>query len=138
MQNKAWRPNVLPSVACASGTTYTSSVESNQWGRGIRFYVTISSVTATGSNDSLYLCGLAPSGTTVIKLGGFTAPNMLSVAGTYAFDFYPGGWLPSSGIAASGNLLGVAGIHLPLRWAVSVVMGTGNAATIVVDAEILP
>lgn len=149
MQNKALRPNLIPSTAIAAAGSLTSQVEANTWGRGIRIYVTVSAVTAGGGTDSLYLCAvppqfppvapaLVPANTNIIPLTGFAAVGMLTTAGTYAFDFYPGAWLPSGGIAASGDLLGAAGIHLPLYWAVKIVMGTGNAATVVAGAEILP
>jgi hypothetical protein len=138
MVNKTLRRNVVPSTAVSLAATLTSQVEQNTWGRGIRFYVTVSAVTATGTNDSLYLCAQIPGTATVIPLTGFVAANMLSVVGTYVFDFYPGAWLPPAGIAASGFLVGTAGIHLPLKWAVRVVFGTGNGATVVVDAETLP
>jgi hypothetical protein len=145
MQNKSLRRNVIPSTAIALAGSLTSQTEGNIWGRGIRFYVTVSAVTAGGGTDSFYLNGVPPANQATaleagasIKLTGFAAANMLSVAGTYCFDFYPGGWLPTGGLAASGQLLGVAGIHLPFAWAVSITMGAGNAATVVVDAEILP
>jgi hypothetical protein len=149
MQNKALRPNVIPSTAIAAAGTLTSQVESSVWGRGIRIFVTVSAVTAAGGTDSLYLCGvppnfpaiapaLQPPSANAIALTGFAAANMLSVVGTYCFDFYPGAWLPTGGLAASGQLVGVAGINLPTNWAVRIVMGTGNAATVVVGAEILP
>jgi hypothetical protein len=44
--------------------------------------------------------------------------------------------MPGS-IAAGSALLGAAGIHLPTKWAVQILIGTGNAATITVDAETL-
>jgi hypothetical protein len=138
MQNKAIRRNVLPQVGATSGQTKTSQVEQNTWGRGIRFYVTLASITAGGGTDSLYLCALPPGSATPISLAGFSAVNLLSQTGTFVFDFYPGAWLPPAGIAAAGNLLGTAGVHLPLSWAVRVVFGVGNAATIAIDAEILP
>jgi len=147
MQNKALRRNVIPSTAIAAAGSLTSQTEGNTWGRGIRFYVTISAVTQGGTKDSLYLMAVPPAnqsangpgnGTPSVALTGFTAVNMLCTVGTFCFDFYPGAWLPTGGIAASGNLLGVAGIYLPTCWAVELVLGAGNAATVVVDAEILP
>lgn len=138
MQNKAIRRNVLAAFAVSAAGTKTTQVEQSTWGRGIRVYVTVTSPTAAGGNDSLYLCAQVPGTTTVIPLTGFVTANMLSAAGTFAFDFYPGAWLPSSGIAASGNLIGTAGVHLPTLWAVRVVYGTGNSGTVAIDAEILP
>lgn len=138
MQNKSQRINLIPSTAVGTGGNVQSQVEKNTWGRGVRIYVTVSAVTATGTNDSLYLCGQVPGGSTVIQLTGFAGANLLSVVGTFAFDFYPGAWLPPGGIAAAGNLLGTAGVHLPIAWAVKLIWGTGNAATVVVHAETLP
>ena len=137
MMNKSIRRNVMASAALTAGTT-TSQTEKNTWGRGIRFYVTASSVTATGTVDSFNLCAAPPNGGSVIALVGFSAANLLSVAGTWCFDFYPGAWLPVSGLSTSGHLMGAAGVEIPLAWAVQVILGTGNAATIAVDAEILP
>lgn len=137
MQNKALRRNVIPSTALTAGTT-TSQIETNTWGRGIRFYVTISAVTAGGGTDKLFLCGQAPAGGSLLPLAGFSAANMLASAGTFVFDFYPGAWMPGSGIATGGALVGAMGVELPLNWGVQLVLGAGNAATIAVDAEILP
>lgn len=127
---------MIASVALTAGTK-TSQVETNTWGRGIRFYVTLSAVATTGGTDSLFLCAQVPGTTTVIALAGFSGASLLSTAGTYAFDFYPAAWLPST-LAAGGALLGVAGVHLPEKWAVQLVLATGSAATVQVDAEILP
>jgi hypothetical protein len=149
MQNKTLRPNVIPSTAIAAAGTLTSQVETNTWGRGIRVYVTVSAVTTGGGTDSLYLCGvppnfpaippaLQPAAANAIALTGFAGVNMLAVAGTYCFDFYPGAWLPAGGLAAAGQLVGVAGVGLPVNWAIRIVLGTGNAATVVVGAEMLP
>jgi hypothetical protein len=138
MQNKAIRRNVLAATAVAAGATQTSQIEKNTWGRGIRLYVTITAVTATGTSDSFYLCDAAPATPTVaFPLVGFTAANLLATAGTWVFDFYPGGALPAS-LATGGQLKGLAGVELPLTWAVQAVMGAGNAATIQVDALTLP
>ena len=135
--NKAIQRNVLPATACAAASTTTSTTHTATWGRGIRFYVTISAVTAAGGTDSLFLCGISPGTTTAVPIVGFAAENMLSVVGIYTADFYPGGWLPPT-IAAGGAAFGVAGVELPLKWTVQVVMGTGNAATIAIDAELIP
>jgi hypothetical protein len=134
---KSIRRNVLPATACASGSTTTSTVQKDWLGAGIRFYVTISGVTATGTTDTFYLCAQAPAGGSAFPLVGFSGANMLSVAGTWTVEFYPGAWLPS-GTATGTKSLGVAGIHVPLNWAAQVLMGSGNAATITVDAETLP
>jgi len=138
MQNKALRRNLLAAIIATAAQTLTSKVEENYYGRGVRLYVTIASPTATGTNDSLYLCAQVPGTATVIPLTGFIAANMLSTAGTYAFDFYPGAWLPPAGIGAAGQLLGTAGIHLPISWAVQAIFGAGNHSTITIDAEVLP
>lgn len=135
MQNKSLRRNVIASKAITAGTTQ-SKVETNTWGRGIRFYVNLSAVSTTGGTDSLYLCGQEPLSGNLIALAGFSGVSMLSTVGTYVFDFYPGAWLPSQ-IAAGGALLGVMGVALPLNWAVELVLAGGSAATVQVDAEIL-
>jgi hypothetical protein len=136
MQNKAQRRNVVPSTALTAGTT-TSQVEQNTWGKGIRFYVTLSAVTTTGGTDKLFLCAQVPGVTTIIPLAGFSGASLLSTVGVYAFDFYPGAYQPAT-IAAGGNSLGVMGMYLPMNWAVQLVLGSGSAATVQVDAEILP
>lgn len=137
MQNKALHRNVIPATALAAGTTTTSQTERATYGRGIRFYVTVSAVTAAAGTDKLFLCGISPAGGTAVPIVGFSAVNMLAVAGTYVADFYPGAWLPPT-VAAGSAMLGAAGIELPLQWAVQIVIGAGNAATITVDAETLP
>ncbi len=136
MQNKSLRRNLVPATALTAGTT-TSQVETDNFATGVRFYVTISGVTATGSNDSLFLCAQIPGAATIIPLSGFSAANMLCTAGTFCFDFYPRAWLPTSGLAASGQLLGVAGVALPMKWAVQLILGAGNAATITVNCEVM-
>jgi hypothetical protein len=136
MQNKALRRNIIPATALTAGTT-TSQSEQNTWGRGIRFYITSAAATAGGGVDTVFLCGVPPAGGNAVPVVGFAAANALSVAGVYVADFYPGAWLPPT-VAAGGVLLGAAGIELPAKWAVRIVMGAGNAATITVDAETLP
>jgi hypothetical protein len=136
MLNKALRRNLIPSTALTAGTK-TSQVEQSTYGRGVRFYVTLSSVSTTGSTDKLFLCAQVPGTTNVIPLAGFSGASMLSTAGTWVFDFYPGAWLPSQ-VASGGQSMGALGIHLPLVWAVELMLGAGSAATVVVDAEVLP
>lgn len=133
---KSRRRNVLAAAALTAGTT-TSTTEQTALGLGVRFYITCGAVTAGGGTDIFSLCALPPNGGAVVPIVGFSAVNMLSVAGTYVADFYPGAWLPAT-VAAGGKLLGAAGIALPMQWAAQVTMGTGNAATVAIDAEMLP
>jgi hypothetical protein len=137
MQNKALRRNVIPATALLAATTTISQTEQNTWGRGIRFYVTVTSASTTGGVDSISLCGVPPAGGNAIPLVGFGGVSFLSVNGVYVADFYPGAWLPST-LAAGGKLLGAAGIEVPINWAVQIVLATGSVATIRVDAETLP
>lgn len=137
MNNKSRHLNVIPATAIAVAGTLLSQTEKATWGKGVRLFVTVSAATAGGGVDAIFLCAVPPAGGTAIPLLGFAFANALSVAGVYVADFYPGAWLPVT-VAAGGHLLGAAGIELPMQWAVQVVMGAGNAATITVDAEMMP
>jgi len=137
MQNKAQQRNVIPATAIALAGKLTSIVHTSTWGKGIRFYITVAGATAGGGVDTIFLCAVPPAGGAAVPLVGFAAANSLSVAGVYVADFYPGAWLPPT-LAAGGALLGAAGIELPELWAVQIVMGAGNAATVTVDATTLP
>ncbi len=136
MSNKALKRNIVPATALTASTTI-SQTEQAQFGRGVRLWITVAAATAAGGVDSVSLCGVPPAGGTAVPIAGFSAANALSVAGTYMADFYPGAWLPAT-VAAGNKLLGAAGICLPVQWAVQIVIGAGNAATITVDAEMLP
>jgi hypothetical protein len=148
MLNKTLHRNVIPATAIALAGSLTSQVERQTTGRGIRFYVTVTGVTTGGGTDALFLCAVPPSqtqGVTVtpassvaIPLTGVSAVNAFSVAGTYCVDFYPGAWMPAAGLATGGALIGVLGVEVPMFWDVRIVLGTGNAATVTVDAELLP
>ncbi|HWE51397.1 MAG TPA: hypothetical protein VG273_16515 [Bryobacteraceae bacterium] len=130
--------NIISAASCTSGSTTTSTVRQDFLGKGIRLTITVSGATATGTTDFLYLCAVAPATpTAALPLVGFSAANMLSVNGTYFADFYPGAWLPPA-VASGSKLLGIAGVNVGRAWAVQVVMGNGNSATITVDAETLP
>jgi hypothetical protein len=137
-QVKSLRRNIIPSTAMTTGQTLTSKTEQALYGRGIRLYVTLSSVGTASGNDLLHLCAVPPGAITPVPLVGFTGAALLSTAGTFMFDFYPGAWLPASGLSANGCLKGAAGVELPGSWAVQLTMATGSSATVVVDAELLP
>jgi hypothetical protein len=138
---RAQRRNLFPSTALTAGTT-TSQTEKATVGRGVRLYVYVSAVTAGGGTDSISLAALPPNGSSAAVLAGFSKANMLAVQGTLVFDFYPG--QSNSGFAGSGLTLtvgtsyGSAAITLPMQWAVQIVLGAGNSATIAIDTEILP
>jgi hypothetical protein len=143
---KTLHRNIIPATALAAAGSITSALQQATTGKGIRFYVTVAGGTAGGGTDTLFLCGVSPALTQgnplalqaapVIPIVGFAAANALSVNGTYIADFYPGAWLPPT-IAAGGALIGAAGIELPIFWAVRVILGAGNSATITVDGEYL-
>lgn len=147
MNPKTLHRNIIPATAIAAAGVLTSGVQIATAGRGIRFYVTSSAVTAGGGTDAIFLCAVppyqtqgvtwTPPSTAAIPLVGLAAANAFSVAGTYVADFYPGAWLPAT-LAAGGALLGAVGVEVPIFWAVRIVMGTGNSATVVVDGELLP
>jgi hypothetical protein len=137
MNNKSRHRNVIPATAIAAAGTLTSATQFATYGRGVRFYITVAAATAAGGIDTIFLCAVPPAGGTAVPIVGFAAANSLSVAGVYTADFYPGAWLPAT-IAAGGKLLGCAGIELPMQWEVQVTFGTGNAATITIDAEMIP
>jgi hypothetical protein len=137
MINKTLHRNVIPATPIAAAGSITSQTEFATWGRGIRFFVTVSAATAGGGSDAIFLCAIPPAGGPAVPIAGFAAANALSAAGVYVADFYPGAWLPPT-MAAGGHLLGIAGIELPMKWAVQVVLGAGNSATIAVDAEMMP
>jgi len=137
MQNKVQQRNVIPATAIALAATLTSAIHTATWGKGIRFFITVAAATAGGGTDTFFLCAVPPGSTTPVLLVGFADVNSLSVAGVYVADFYPGAWLPPA-VAAGSALLGAAGIDLPLQWAVQIIMGAGNAATVTVDAVTLP
>jgi hypothetical protein len=141
MTFRTQRRNLYPAKALTAGVA-TSQTEKAQAGRGVRLYVTISAVTAAGGTDSIALCALPLNGGAAIPLVTFSHANLLAVAGTLVFDFYPGqsaiGFAGSGSTLAAGASYGSASISLPLNWAAQITMGTGNAATIAIDAEILP
>jgi hypothetical protein len=140
---RAQRKNLYPATALTAQAVL-SQVEKATVGRGVRLYVNVSAVSGGTGTDSISLCALPPNSAAgvLIPLIGFSKVGMLSlVAGTYVFDFYPGGSsvLTNNGAAAltTGNLMGAAGVNLPMQWGVQIVLGTGNGATVSVDAEIL-
>ena len=137
MNNKSIHRNVIPATAIAAAGTLTSQIEKATYGKGLRLFLTVAAATAGGGVDAVFLCAVPPGTVTPVPLAGFAIANMLSVAGVYIADFYPGAWLPPV-LAAGGALVGAAGIELPTAWAVQIVMGAGNAATITVDAEMMP
>jgi hypothetical protein len=137
-QRKGTHRNILPAFAAVASHTYDSALQPAAWVRGLRFTVTVAGASTTGGNDSFVLCGAVPGGTTLVALVGFTAASLLSVNGTYFFDFYPGAWLPASGLYASGGLVGAAGIDPPAAFAVRLITGANNSATLTVDVEYLP
>ena len=146
MNPKTLHRNIIPATAVAAAGTITSQLQQATKGLGIRFYVTVAGGTAGGGVDTLFLCGVPPTLTQgnplalkaapAIPIAGFANANALSVNGVYIADFYPGVWLPPT-IAAGGALIGAAGIALPIFWAVQIVLGAGNSATITVDGEYL-
>lgn len=140
MNFRIWRRNLYPATAL-SAQTVTSQTEKATVGVGVRLYVYCSAVTAGGGTDSVSLMAVPPNGGTAVTLATFSKVNMLSAAGTLVFDFRPGatGEFAASGLTfAAGAGYGAAGISIPLTWAVSITLGTGNSATVAVDAEILP
>jgi hypothetical protein len=149
MNPKTFHRNIIPATPIAAAGTLTSGVQASTSGRGVRFYVTVAAgATAGGGTDTIFLCAvppafvqgvvpLPPPSTNAIPLVGLAAANAFSVAGTYVADFYPGAWLPST-LAAGGALLGAVGVEVPIAWAVRIVLGAGNSATITVDGELLP
>lgn len=138
MNNKSKHLNVMPATALAGGSVTISQTEHATYERGIRLFVTVSgAVAAAGILDAIFLCAVPPKGGAAIPLVGFALANAFGVNGVYCADFYPGAWLPDT-LAAGGNLLGAAGIELPLDWAVQIAMGAGNSATIAVDAVVMP
>jgi hypothetical protein len=141
MQNKSQHRNVIPATPMGVAGTQTSAPQQSTWGRGIRFFVTVAGGTAGGGTDSLMLCAVPPGRNVAIPIAGFSGVNLLSVNGTVMADFYPGAWLPPVGqtpAVALGNLIGVAGIEIPMTWAVRVTMGAADNAIITVDAEMYP
>ena len=143
MQNKAIERNVIAAGALVASSTTTSAIHTNTWGKGIRFYVTVASGANSGGLESLSLCALPPAAVeasaNVVPLFGFSGAGLLTgVTGTCCFDFYPGNWMPAGGVVPGGALLGAAGICLPLKWAVRIVLPAGSSGTFTVDAEILP
>jgi|SRR6185312_10225274 len=137
-QNKSIKRNVFPSQALAASSTTTSANQQSFFERGVRLYLTISAVTAGGGTDTVFLCAVAPGTVTPIPLAGFSAANLLSTVGTFIVDFYPSGQLSSTNVASNAKFIGVHGVTVPVTWAVQLKIGAGNAATIVVDAELLP
>lgn len=127
---------VIPATALTAGTTTSKRVDATT-ASGVRLFVTVAGASTTGGIDSVSLCAVPPGSSTALPIVGFAGASFLSVNGTYIADFYPGAWLPAS-VAAGGKLLGSAGVYLPSTWAVQVVLATGSAATITIDAEMLP
>lgn len=137
MLNKALRRNVIPATALLASSTTTSKTEQLTWGHGLRFYITVSGASTTGGTDNILLCGVPPGTVTPVPIVGFGGVSFLSQNGVWMADFYPGAWLPAT-VASGGHLLGAAGIIVPTNWAVQLVLAAGSAATITVDAEMLP
>lgn len=135
-QLKSIRRNVISSQALTAGTT-TSATQKANFERGIRFYITVSAVTATGSTDTFNLCCIPPAGGSAVVLAGFSGANLLSTAGVWVVDYYPSATLPAT-FAAGSHFWGVAGIAVPSQFAAQCILGAGNAATIAVDAEMIP
>jgi hypothetical protein len=137
--------NVFPSTACtAAGGPYFSVTHKSTVGKGIRLYITTSLVTLSTAPDSISLCAMPPNGGAAVPiatLSGPTAGGNLTVAGTYVFDFYPGSTTsqvpPGTGSAVT-FAGGIVAISIPLQWQIKIALGTGGAATIAIDAEILP
>lgn len=134
---KTLHRNIIPATALAASSTTISGTQNATLGTGIRLFITVSGVTAAGGTDSVFLSAVPPAGGTAIPVIGFSGVNLLAVAGTFIADFYPGAWLPPT-VAAGGKLLGAAGVMLPIKWAVQIGIGAGNAATITVDGEMFP
>jgi hypothetical protein len=141
MTFRTQRRNFYPATALTAGTV-TSQTEKARVGLGVRLYVTISAVAAGGGTDSIFLCALPPNGGAALPLAGFSHANLLAVAGTLVFDFYPGqsaaGFVGTGATLAAAAGYGSAAVSVPLQFAVQIVIGTGNAATIAIDIEILP
>jgi len=137
MQNKSIHRNVMAATALLAGSTTFSKIEQATWGSGIRLYITVTGASTTAGTDGVFLCGVPPAGGNPVPIVGFAGASMLSVNGVYIADWYPGAWLPTPAVVG-GKLLGAAGIYIPITWAIQVVMGAGSAATITIDAELLP
>lgn len=144
---KSLHRNIIPATAIPAGGTLTSQIQKATKATGIRFYVTVAGATTGSGTDALFICGVPPALTQgnpdalkaapAIQIAGLASANALSVNGIYAADLYPGAWQAVAPGAPGGALLGMVGIALPMFWAVRIVLGTGNAATITVDGEYL-
>jgi len=137
MNNKSRHLNVIPATALLASSTTISQTENATYETGVRLFITVAAPTLGGGTDSVYLCAVPPRGGVAIPLAGFSGVNALAVAGTYMVDFYPGAWLPAAGVTLK-NLLGAFGLSLPMQWAVQIGIGAANAATITVDAVVMP
>jgi hypothetical protein len=139
---RAQRRNVYAATAL-SAQTVTSQTETMTVGQGVRFYVYGSATTQGSGTDSIALVAVPPDGNANIVLGTFSGTHLLSAtAGArLVFDFRPGetGSEVGSGITfAAGTSYGAMAISPPRQWAVQITLGTGNSATVAIDAEILP
>ena len=137
---RAQRRNLYPATALTAQTV-VSQTEKATVGRGVRLYVYCSVPTAGGGTDSISLCALPPNGGAAVVLAGFSKANLLAQTATLVFDFYPGetGDYTGAGITfAAGATFATVALSLPLNWAVQIVLGTGNTATVAIDAEIPP
>lgn len=138
---RAQQRNVISSQAITAATV-TSAAHKLTSGKGVRFYVYVSSVTTGGGTDQVNLVSYPPDGGAVIVLAGFSKANMLAAgAARFAFDFYPGetGSLAGTGVTfLAGADYGAAAVSVPMSFGCQIVLGTGNTATVAVDAELLP
>jgi len=139
---RAQRRNLYPATAL-SAQTVTSQTEKVTVGRGLRLYIYCSATTQGAGTDSISLMAAAPDGGANIQLASFSGTHMLSATSgaRLVFDFYPGetGSIAPAGVTfAAGSSYAAGAITLPMQWAVQIVLGTGNSATVAIDAEILP
>lgn len=135
------RRNLYPATAITAATK-TSQTEQATVGRGVRLYVYCSGPTAGGGTDSISLVAMPPNGGTGVVLATVGKANMLAQTGTLVIDFYPdqtGQGFGGTGLTlTTGTAYAAVAISLPLQWAVQIVLGAGNTATVAIDAEILP
>jgi hypothetical protein len=132
--------NIIASQAI-NAATVNSAAHTCRSGKGVRFYVYTSSVTAGGGTDQVNLIAYPPDGGAAVVLAGFSKANLLATAGRYVFDFYPGetGSIVGSGITFAGaSGYGAAAVSIPISFGVQIVLGAGNTATVAVDGEMLP
>ncbi len=133
--------NIIPATlitATSAPQTLTSRTTVNLTHRGIRLLATVTGATSGGGTDQLYLCEVNPVTQVVIPLMYFGGANLLSVNGSFAFDFYPQAPEGAYGGQYGSPTTPQVSMVLPLQFAVQAIVGLANISNLQIDGVLLP